>query len=279
VAAATLFLLFLANLALLRESPAKIGESEPRANPIAVIRERDGTASRQHIWPTLRTLSQDPGFRLVCILSFVFTLVRETFNLWTPTYFVTVVGLSDAGAARESALFPLFGGLSVLLCGIVSDRLKQGGRASIMFYGLLSAGAVLFLLGRIDFRTSRELPVALVTLVGFLIIGPYSYLAGAISLDLGGKQGGATTSGIVDGAGYLGGILAGDSVARVSVAYGWRGAFTMLAMAVFLSSVAAWLYRRHARAKILVPDILPEVNLEDSTQSPVTLRGRKGGRT
>ena len=196
----------------------------------------------------------------------MFTLVRETFNLWTPTYFVQIVGLAAADAARKSALFPLFGGISVLLCGIVSDWLKQGGRAVIIFYGLLSSGVVLFLLGHLNFTGSRDLPVALVTLVGFLMIGPYSYLAGAISLDLGGRRGSATTSGIVDGVGYLGGILAGDSIARVSIAYGWQGAFTILAIAVWSSSVAAFFYSRHLRsdrAHAAIPECMRRIEALD----------------
>ena len=53
--------------------------------------------------------------------------------------------------------------------------------------------------------------------MAFLLIGPYSYLAGAISLDFGGKRGGATACGIIDGVGYLfGGVLAGNVVARLS---------------------------------------------------------------
>lgn len=186
------------------------------------------------------------------------TLVRETFNLWTPTYFIQVVGLTTADAARESALFPLFGGLSVLLSGFLSDRLKQAGRATIIFYGLLFAGAALFLLGRLNFGASRTLPAGLVTLVAFLMIGPYSYLAGAIALDLGGKRGSATTSGFIDGIGYLGGILAGDSVARVSIAYGWHGAFTILAAVAWLSSLAAFLYLRHVRTKALPHTVAAE---------------------
>lgn len=265
MAAATLFLLFVANLVLLKETPARIGESEPLANPMSIVSKRDVMDSRQNIWHTVRILSLDSGFQLVCILSFTFTLVRETFNLWTPTYFVTVVGLSDVDAARESALFPLFGGLSVLLAGFVSDRLKQGGRAAIIFCGLLFAGVVLFVMGHYNFEPSRGLPVALVTLVGFLMIGPYSYLAGAISLDLGGKNGGATTSGIVDGIGYLGGILAGDTIARVSIIYGWRGAFTILAIIVWLTAAAAFIYCRHLRTKVHVRATLPEVRLQGPT--------------
>ena len=74
------------------------------------------------------------------------------------------------------------------------------------------------------------------------MIGPYSYLGGAMSLDFGGKQGSATASGFIDGIGYLGGVLAGDSIARISVAFGWRGAFVVLASASFLSGAAAWIY-------------------------------------
>jgi sugar phosphate permease len=223
VAAATLFLLFLVNLMVLKETPQAIGESEPPANPLAIVGESDDRGSRHDPWSILKPLFVDVGFWLVCILSFTFTLVRETFNLWTPTYFIQMVGLSPADAARESALFPLFGGLSVLLAGSLSDRLKQGGRATIIVSGLLLAGIALFLLGHVSFGDSRAAPIALVTLVGFLTIGPYSYFAGAIALDLAGKHGSATTSGIVDGVGYLGGILAGDTIARLSTAYGWRG--------------------------------------------------------
>ncbi len=91
----------------------------------------------------------------------------------------------------------------------------------------------------------------LVGLVGFLMLGPYSYLAGAISLDLGGKQGGATACGLIDGVGYLGGILAGGSVARLSVEYGWHGGFKAPAGGALLSSVGAamFLYLQRSRVR------------------------------
>lgn len=246
VAAATLFLLFLVNFVLLKEAPLAIGESEPDASPLAIVAKSDDPGSRHDLWSILKPLFVDAGFWMVCILSLTFTLVRETFNLWTPTFFIQAVGLSRADAARESALFPLFGGISVLLSGFLSDRLKQGGRATIITCGLLLAGVALFLLGHASFGNSRVAPVALVTIIGFLMIGPYSYFAGAIALDLGGKQGSATTSGIIDGVGYLGGILAGNSMAHLSITYGWRGAFITLAFLVWASSMVAFLYRRYS---------------------------------
>jgi OPA family glycerol-3-phosphate transporter-like MFS transporter len=85
------------------------------------------------------------------------------------------------------------------------------------------------------------MPVLLIGLVGFGLLGPYSYLAGALALDFGGKEGGATSSGIIDGVGYLGGILAGDSVARLSVGFGWRSVFVVLAAVSTVSAVASGL--------------------------------------
>jgi OPA family glycerol-3-phosphate transporter-like MFS transporter len=75
--------------------------------------------------------------------------------------------------------------------------------------------------------------------VAFALLGPYSYLAGALALDFGGRHGSAMASGIIDGIGYLGGVLAGDSIARISVAFGWSGAFGALAAVAAISTVAA----------------------------------------
>ena len=85
---------------------------------------------------------------------------------------------------------------------------------------------------------ARTWPVVLVSLVAFLIIGPYSFLGGAMALDFGGKQGAGTASGVIDGVGYLGGVLSGDTVARVSVAFGWGGVFVVLAVVAFLTAAA-----------------------------------------
>ncbi len=75
-----------------------------------------------------------------------------------------------------------------------------------------------------------------------MLIGPYSYLAGAISLDFGGKQGSSTASGFIDGIGYLGGMMAGDSMARIVVRLGWKGAFLILGGVAILSTAAAVLF-------------------------------------
>jgi sugar phosphate permease len=217
---------------------------EPPANPVNLFHSASDNRAPGTLAGLLDPFARSRAFWLVCLLSRGITILRETFNLWTPTYFTQTVGLTVADAAQKSALFPFFGGISVLLAGTLSDRLGKGGRATIILFGMLLS-AVLLLLALVNFRGSQFVPVALVALVAFVMIGPYSYLAGAISLDFGGKQGSGTASGLIDGAGYLGGVLAGNSFARVSVIWGWQGAFAALAIVALLSSTAAGFYLTH----------------------------------
>jgi sugar phosphate permease len=79
----------------------------------------------------------------------------------------------------------------------------------------------------------------MIGLVAFCLLGPYSYLGGAFALDFGGKQASAASSGIIDGIGYLGGVLAGDSVARLATALGWDRVFVTLAGVSALAAVCA----------------------------------------
>jgi OPA family glycerol-3-phosphate transporter-like MFS transporter len=247
VAAGTLSVLFLLNFLFLRETPKDVGLEEPPTNPLNLFNDEGEEPAPRGLKDLLGPLLRSGVFWLVCLLSLGVTLVRESFNLWTPTYFHQAVGLGHAGAAQSSALFPLFGGVSVLVAGYASDRLGRGGRAAIIFIGLVLTGVTLLVLSRADFGRSTFWPVALVTAVALLLLGPYSYLAGAISLDFGGKHGSATASGLIDGVGYLGGVLAGDSIARISIAYGWKGAFSFLAGVTALSSVAALAYLLNQR--------------------------------
>lgn len=239
VAAGTLLVLLLLNLLLLKEGCGDIGAEEPEINPANLFGEMAEAQVTAGLKGLLAPLMGSPAFWLVCALSFGCTLVRETFNTWTPTYFHQAIGFNEARAADLSSLFPLFGGFSVLLFGYLSDRLRQGGRAQMMFYGLLLASGALVMLAYARSFKSQGLAVFLVASIGFVILGPYSYLAGAIALDFGGRRGSATASGIIDGIGYLGGVLSGDTMARISVSYGWRGAFLALALVAILCTVVA----------------------------------------
>ncbi len=253
VSAGILFVLFILNYFFLRDSPSDIGEKEAMANPedLLGMNQQNGSKDLKNI---VKTLLSNRVFLLICFLSFACTLVRETFNTWTTTYFTEYLGLSQVDAASNSAWFPLFGGISVLLSGFFSDRLGRGGRAFLIFYGLFLATILLLVLAHFDFGSSKYWHVFIVALIAFVLIGPYSYLAGAMALDVGGKRGGSIACGIIDGTGYLGGFLSGEIIVRVSVAFGWKGAFTTLAIITFLSCGTALLFlqeqKRLTRAQL-----------------------------
>jgi OPA family glycerol-3-phosphate transporter-like MFS transporter len=237
-AAAVTGLMFAANWFLLRESRVDQGFVEARTNPLNLFASSESRAPslRALLGPLLRS----HAFVLVCLLSLGCTIIRETFNIWTPVYLREYLGYSTGAAAGSSAIFPAVGAVSVLLSGWLSDRLGANGRALILFVGLAASAAALLALTA--FRSGGHHPVLALLSIGvvaFCLLGPYSYLGGAFALDFGGKQASAVTSGIIDGVGYLGAVAAGDSVARVSVKFGWQGVFVTLAGVSVLAAVGA----------------------------------------
>jgi OPA family glycerol-3-phosphate transporter-like MFS transporter len=236
-AAAGLALLLLANWRWLRESREELGFAPPMVHPQSLFRDDEPTP--RHVGEILRPLLHDRSFWMVCLLSLGCTLLRETFNTWIPTYLHEAAGYSIADAAATSALFPFVGGVSVVVAGIVGDRLGTTGREWVIVVGLALVTVALGVLGGVPSDVGPRSAVGMVLLVAFALLGPYSYLAGAIALELGGRDGSATSSAVIDGVGYMGGVLAGDSIARISAAWGWSGAFRALAAVAALSAVAA----------------------------------------
>ncbi|MDE2051449.1 MAG: MFS transporter [Gammaproteobacteria bacterium] len=237
LAAAVSGAMLIANFALLRESRVAAGHSDTVANPLNVF--AGAKAPPGTIRERLGPLVKSPAFLMVCALSLVCTIVRETFNDWTPVYMRDFVHLSMSDAAGLSAVFPGVGAISVLLTGWFGDRLGANGRPLLLFLGLTATAVALFLLTMIHRGGVDALPIALIGAVGFCLLGPYAYLGGAMALDFGGKAAGAVASGIIDGIGYIGAVFAGVGGAQLAVDFGWRGVFATLTAIGALGAVGA----------------------------------------
>ncbi len=240
--------MFLANLLFLRESRTDEGHAEAIANPGNVFAgER---APPQNVLARVRHLLRNRAFLMVCLLGFATTMVRETFNTWTPVYLRDFLGYPVSEAAAASAIFPAVGALSVLLAGWMSDRLGRNCRALLLALGLTATALALAVLTFLQpASTGTVLPVVMIGVVAFCLLGPYAFLPGAFALDFGGRQASAAASGLVDGTGYLGGVLAGTVMARLAVAFGWAGVFTTLAAVSALAALGAlYLWRLNARS-------------------------------
>jgi MFS transporter, OPA family, glycerol-3-phosphate transporter len=236
VAAATMTLVAIGVFRLLRTSPNDVGEPEPAAHPANVFGSGGNSAVPVPLRELLAPLLASPMFWVVCCISCGLTLIRETFNFWTPTYLNEATGLDIASAATYSSLVPLSGGISAIVGGKLLDRFQgKHGRVLVPSVALLTLA--LALLAAVDVRGRPELATALLCVVAFFLIAPYSFLAGVIALDIGGKRGSSTSSGMIDSAGYVGAILSGYVVARIASQYGWSTAFGWLAAASALTGV------------------------------------------
>ncbi len=246
-AAAVAGAMLLFNALLLRESRLDLKFDEAKPNPLNLFGAEESRASlRGLLLPLLRSRA----FLLICFLSLGCTIIRETFNTWTPVYLRDYLGYGVSDAARLSSIFPGVGAVSVVASGWLSDRIGVNGRSLMLFLGLAATAAALLLL--MSMRSSSAgslLPLVAIGIIAFCLLGPYSYLGGAFALDFGGKRASAASSGIIDGIGYLGAVAAGDSVARLSVSFGWQGVFVTLAAVSAVAAVGSgYLYYLSARA-------------------------------
>lgn len=228
--------------AALRERPRDRGLPEPAASPVTVYGaeglEPGATSVRALVTPLLAS----PTFWLVCVLSCGLTLVREAFNIWIPTHLTATYGMSPGSAARWSALFPLMGGLSVLVVGAATDRLGPGRRMLVAAPLVLGAGVLTFAASSSVVMHDERLGLVSLGAIAALLIGPYSLLAGALALELGGKRGASTAAGLIDTAGYLGAMLSGVAVGAAADTYGWDASLRLLAgVTVGAAAVAALL--------------------------------------
>lgn len=247
-AALTLAIIAVVDYFTLKDSSVDVGLPEAEVNPLNLYGS-DGDATRPPgVWPLLKPFVASSAFWLVAFMSLGLTLIRESFNFWTPTYLVEVGKLDVGTAAQYSLLFPFFGGISVLISGYLSDKFADGRRGVVMVAALAPLVAVLVAMGLFEAKASAVVPLLLVSVSALLMIGPYSFLAGAISLDLGGKQGSSTASGLIDSAGYFGGILSGWGIGTLADWHGWNAVFLALGAVAFFTLLAAVLYwLRHER--------------------------------
>ena len=151
-AAAVAGALLIANSLLLRESRTGAGYDEAEPNPLNLFAASESRPASfgALLLPLLRSRS----FVLVCLLSLGCTIIRETFNIWTPVYLRDYLGYTVSNAAGMSAVFPAVGAVSVVITGWLSDRLGPNGRALLLFLGLAATAAALLVLMAMRSSTS-----------------------------------------------------------------------------------------------------------------------------
>ena len=110
-AAAALGVIGLVALVVLKGRPADVDLPEPPPPPGNV----HGTGTeRLSLRALVAPLLASRAFWLVCAMNMGLTLIRETFNLWTPTYLRETTDLDAGQAGVTSLAFPLTGAVSAV---------------------------------------------------------------------------------------------------------------------------------------------------------------------
>lgn len=235
----------------LKAGPEAIGE--------APLTEAEAGAPRAERFEArlVRDLLRRPEFHVLAVMSVLLTAIRQACQDWSSTHFVSL-GLSPADAMTASSIFPAAGIVGTLFAGLFSDFVDRGRRApvSLALLGCLTVGlAGLAFLPDLSVGTARFLWA----LCGFGLLGPFSLLGGAVSIDVGGRSAAAVAAGLVDGIGYVvGAALGGVGAAALAQSQGWPTAFGYMAAASAAAVFAAMhLMRAEAVSRRPAPESGP----------------------
>ena len=197
-----------------------------------------------------------PIYRQLLVFSFLTTMLRSVFFFWTPMFLVDI-GLNVFDSILQSAIFSFLGVLGTVLIGWYTDNYaKNGDRARTMWLMLV---CLVISLAGIALMSSLEAPNYSLILVflgssGFFLLGPYSMSSGCLTLDIAGAKGAGSSTGIIDGLGYIGGALAAFGAGYLSDILGWSQVFVVLAGLAAISTVSAYMMSREFQ-RISLSDI------------------------
>lgn len=241
IAAGTLGAIAAVGFFTLKGSPKAVGLPEPPPSPRNVFGD-DAGEGRVPLGKLLGPLFASRLFWLVCLMNMGLTAIRETFNAWTPRYLEKGVGLDPADVGLLSALFPLCGAVACLAAGWGADRL--GGRFGRLIVPLTGLAAVAMgVFATADLYGRPTLALSLICLVALFVMGPYTFCAGVLALNLGGKRAAAASAGVIDACGYLCGAVVVEVAGRLVMGYGFAPLLDVLfglTVATFAVGVVYW---------------------------------------
>ena len=212
---------------------------------------KPGTAQKSKPSAGFGELLRIRQFWVVCALSFTLTLLRETFNTWLVDFIRTEGGasVSNQVAAFLSTPFDVLGALGILAVGWIYGRIQPRARKWLLF-AMLALLAVLIRVIPTLFSMGLGYVTVAIGLIGFLVYGPYSLLAGTLAVEIRGQERVGTVSGIIDGVGYAAGILAGAQFGKIVDTAGYVRGFDLLAgLAVISAFLCFMLYPRSVAAR------------------------------
>jgi predicted MFS family arabinose efflux permease len=200
--------------------------------------------------PSLRSLFANRAVLCAYIASGLQLYVAGTIPAWLPTYFTRYYGLGVGRAGSLAALFLLTGGVGMVLCGMLSDRLARNRperKIDLAIFYCLSCALLIFTGFRFQPGTTQLALLCAATFVAAGTTGP----AGAMVANLTPRAIHGTAFATLTLANNLLGLAPGPVLTgRLADALGLLGALRLLPIACLLSITAFLIARTTYRADL-----------------------------
>jgi MFS transporter, OPA family, glycerol-3-phosphate transporter len=217
VPACVLAVMFLVDLALVRDSPRDAGHGD--------FDTGDEAGAGEEKLPLREVVGRvlgHPVLRVLAVAEFCTGIVRQGLLLYYGSFLREVHGVSEKGTPVRYQIASIgitVGGIcGALLCGILSDKVFSSRRAPVAFIFYLGQIVALTMLG---LASSSYFAVAMIGFSCMWIFGVHGMLSGTASMDFGGRRAAATAAGLLDGVQYLGSGLVGFGLGALRDRYHW----------------------------------------------------------
>jgi OPA family sugar phosphate sensor protein UhpC-like MFS transporter len=186
-------------------------------------------------WKVIGEVLTSPMVLLLAAVYFFMKPARYAILFWGPKYLNAKLGTNMTQSGALSALFELAGPLSVLLAGVISDRLFATRRIPLSVLCLVALSVLFFVLDKLP--VSKLWFGACLFLMGLLLYGPDSLVSGTAAVDFGTKKGASTASGLINGCGSIGAIIGGTIPGLFHERWGWNGVLVLLAASSLIAAL------------------------------------------
>lgn len=156
----------------------------------------------------------------------VLNFVRYGIIIWVPTFLYQVHGMSIDKVGLNIFLIPIAGCLGTLSYNLFSKRISREYLTCFFMVGLATSIMIF------RFTTGLLLLASLIA-SGFFLYGPHVFLVTALPGRYYEKQTVASSTGFIDGVGYIGAMLTGVVMPSI-IAIGWEMAFTLWILCCFI---------------------------------------------
>jgi len=194
---------------------------------------------------TLKKVLSSPHIWCMAFGLFFLNIVRYGFMDWAPTYMFEVQKAHISVAAYKAMAIPLAGSLGAIFAGWLSDKVFHLRRAPASAIMLLALAFFTWIYPQIP-SGNWVGSLAVLVMIGFLTYGPHVAIVTYAPMDFGTRKAAASTTGFIDGMGYIGAALTGVASGFLADQFGWNAAFYLWmggALGAAILMLMLWNYR------------------------------------